>query len=195
MIWKIDIRRNGRLRGLFNQLETTPGDKKYYFQMLTRILNNLVRNYVSRNQYRFNKTRKKLGVSLTHQNYVPKNVRPFFPRYPFCQLDIRIKGIQRNFRPIVIVPKSSKYLAIPVDKKSFQKSPRSFRGLFKPKGKNVLARNKGRGKLEILYALTRQAYQPMQKGMLPDERELLSQAYFRLLKHIREPEYDPDVNK
>lgn len=195
MIWKIDIRRNGRLRELFSKTIKTSANRKYYIQFLTRILNNLVRDYVSRNQYRFNKTRKKLGVSLTHQNYVPKNVRPFFPKYPFCHLDIRIKGIQRNFRPIVIVPKSSKYLAIPVDRKSFQKSPRSFSGLFKPKGKNVLARNKGRRKLEILYALTRQVYQPMQKGMLPDERELLSQAYFRLLKHIREPEYDPDVNK
>lgn len=195
MIWKIDIRRNGRLRELFNELATTVGDRNYYIQIMTRILTNLVREHVSRNQYRFNKTRKKLGVSLTHENYVPKNVRPFFPKYPLCQLDIRIKGIQRNFRPIVIVPKSAKYLTIPVDRKSFQKSPRSFNGLFKPKNKNVLARNKGRGELEILYALTRQVYQPMQKGMLPDERELLSQAYFRLLKHIREPEYDPDVNK
>lgn len=194
MIWKIDIKRNGRMRELFNELGTSPGYRQYYIKILTRIIVQLIKEHVQRNQHRFNKTRKKLGVSLAHQNYVPKNVRTFFPRYPYCQVDLRIKGIQRNFRPIVIIPKRAKYLTIPVSRESFQKSARQFNDLFKPKGKNVLARNKN-GKLEVLYALTRQAYQPVQKGMLPDERELLSKAYFRLLKYIQEPENDPDVNK
>jgi hypothetical protein len=187
MIWKIDIRQNRRLRDLFYRHAFGPVNQKKYIQILTRFLVTLTKEHVTRNQYRFNKTRKNLGVSLVHQNYVAKNVRPFFPRYPYCQLDIRIKGIQRNFRPLVIVPKHSKYLTIPVSKVSFQKSARQFSGLFKPKGKNVLARKKGKS-LEILYALTRQAYQPMTRGMLPDERQILNRAYYQLSKYINEEE-------
>lgn len=188
MIWKINIARNGRLNELFKKIFIRPGDKKRYLQVLTRILVRLIREYIQQNQYRFNKTRKKLGVSLIHQNYVSRNVEQKPSVWPNCHIELKIKGIERNFRPLVILPKRAKYLTIPTSKESFGKSARQFNGLFKPKGKNVLARNKN-GKLEILYALTRQVYQPMTKGMLPNERELLSKGYRLLLSYIQEDEY------
>lgn len=188
MLYKVNINRNSKLRLLFNQLFVSAGDKKKYLRVLTRILVNLIREHIQRNQHRFNKTRKKLGVSLVHQNYVPRNVMPMPSAYPNCHIDLKIKGIERNFRPLVIVPKSSKYLTIPTSKVSFGKSARRFHDLFKPKGKNVLARNNN-GKLEILYALARQVYQPMTRGMLPDERLLLNRGYQRLLAYIQEGKY------
>lgn len=188
MLYKVNINRNPKLNSMFKRLFVSAGDKKKYLQVLTRILVNLIRDHIQRNQYRFNKTRKKLGVSLVHQNYVPRNVIQEHSSYPNCHIDLRIKGIERNFRPLVILPKKTKYLTIPTSKVSFGKSARQFNDLFKPKGKNVLARNRN-GKLEILYALARQVYQPMTKGMLPDERQLLSKGYQRLLAYIQEGKY------
>jgi hypothetical protein len=183
MVWRINIKQNKLLTRLIDN--TSKRERQLILFNLMRIIVSLIRQHISRNQYRFTKTRKKFGLPLTHQNYIQQNVIGLHSKFPYCNVDVKIKGIERNFRPIVILPRRSKYLTIPTNRESVGKSARQFNNLFKPKGKNVLARRKGKS-LEILYALTRQVYQPMQKGMLPDERELLSLAYTKLVNVLSE---------
>lgn len=185
MIWNIHIKRNAKIKRFFDaEVKGPDANRNYYFQLLNRFIVRRIKHHISNNQYRFNKTRKRFGISGARTNYIPSNVNQTNSSYPVVKVDVGIKGIERNFRPLVILPKSKKYLTIPVSRESYGKSARQF-DLFKPKGKNVLARRKGKS-LEILYALSRQVYQPMQKGMLPDERQLLSNAYIDLVKYINE---------
>jgi hypothetical protein len=186
MIWNIHIKRNAQIKRFFDaEVKGPDANRNYYFQLLNRFIVRRIKQHISNNQYRFNKTRKRFGISGARTNYIPSNVYQGKSSYPTVKVDVRIKGIERNFRPLVILPKSRKYLTIPVSRESYGKSAWEF-DLFKPKGKNVLAKKTKSKKLEILYALSRQVYQPMEKGMLPDERQLLSNAYIDLVKYINE---------
>ncbi len=63
----------------------------------------------------------------------------------------------------VIVPKTSKYLTIPVNKKSYGKSAKSFKDLYVLKtdsGELYLVRNKGKDSIEFLYWLAKKVEIP-----------------------------------
>ena len=194
MVWKINILQSSRIRDLFTNRLTNqfPIDRILLTRVIGRSILKQIQSYIIRNQYRFSKTKNNLGLPSTpHKNYSPLNVSLQNVNYPYVNINLNIKGIERHFRPIVILPKQGKYLTIPTDKESFNKSPRNFNNLFKPKNKNILARpdkSKQNG-LKVLYALTTQVYQPRNSTLLPNTYLLLANARREVESFIANPKY------
>lgn len=195
MVWNINISHSPQLKTLlsniFNslkQLNLKPVVYQSILNTLGEIATDEIKRYITANQFRFSKTKNKLGISATpHNNYSPTNVYNQGAVEGFIRVGLNIKGIERNFRPVIILPKQHTYLTIPTDKESYNKSPREFNNLFKPKGKNVLAKvdkSKPNG-LKVLYSLTRQVYQQMDNTMLPKESVLLYHCYTRLSNIVK----------
>lgn len=191
MIYQININHSPPLRNLLtsiqrslNQLNLKSIVYQSFLNTLAELATDEIRRYISTNQFRYSKTKNKLGIPTTpHMNYSPNNVSNRGCTSQFINISLNIKGIERNFRPITIIPKKGKYLTIPTDKESYNKSPKSFNNLFKPKNKNILAKTdktKPNG-LKVLYSLTRQVNQPMDNTMLPKESVILFNCYIRLL--------------
>ena len=132
-----------------------------------------IRRYISSHQYLFTKTRNKLGISGVHKNYTPENVQLNGIVGNYLEINLKIKGIERAFRAVSIVPKRSKYLTIPTIAKAVDKSPREFNNLFKPRNRNVLAKNEN-GQLVVYYSLAKQVYQPMDKRLLPSSQQVIN---------------------
>lgn len=72
-------------------------------------------------------------------------------------VSIGVAGVSRAFHDVDIFPVNAKSLAIPLRPEAQGKSPRAFEGLFKPKGKNILAKNEG-GTLVAYYALSKHVH-------------------------------------
>lgn len=134
-----------------------------------------IKRYIVSHQHLFTKTRNQLGISGPHRNYIPGNVSLAGIQANKVIVNLNIKGIERAFRPIVILPKSTKYLAIPKKAEAANKSPKQIPGLFKPKGLKVLAKNIS-GRLDIYYSLASQVYQPVDRRLLPTENEVVRYA-------------------
>ena len=90
-----------------------------------------IRRYISSHQHLFTKTRNKLGISGAHKNYTPENVSLNGIVGQYLEINLNIKGIERAFRAVTIVPKRGKYLTIPTIAKAVDKSPKEFNDLLK----------------------------------------------------------------
>ena len=70
-------------------------------------------------------------------------------------------------------------LTIPMHSDAFHHSTRDFNDLFKPKGKNILARNVN-GQLAAMFALAKSAFQKQDSSLMPTDDNLAS-GIFRAL--------------
>lgn len=63
---------------------------------------------------------------------------------------------------------NGKWLTIPLHKSAYGKTAREFKGLFKPKGKNILAQVIN-GSLVAIFALVKRVVQKIDKALLPSD--------------------------
>lgn len=88
-------------------------------------------------------------------------------------------GLTRAFGDLHITATRAKALTIPIDRVSHGKRVADLRreghDVFRPKGTNILAESKGKGKrarLRPLYALVRSVTVPKDEGLLPGRRKI-----------------------
>ena len=93
--------------------------------------------------------------------------------------NVDIPGASRAYHDINIRPVRAKMLTIPMHSDAFHHSARDFNDLFKPKGKNILARNVN-GQLVAMFALAKSAFQKQDSSLMPTDENLAS-GIFRAL--------------
>ena len=93
--------------------------------------------------------------------------------------NIDIEGAGRAYHDVIIRPVRAKTLTIPIHSDAFHHSARDFNDLFKPKGKNILARNVN-GQLVAMFALAKSAFQKKDSSLMPTDENLAS-GIFRAL--------------
>ena len=94
-------------------------------------------------------------------------------------VNVDIPGASRAYNDINIRPVKAKMLTIPMHSDAFHHSARDFNDLFKPKGKNILARNVN-GQLVAMFALAKSAFQKKDSSLMPTDDNLAS-GIFRAL--------------
>ena len=93
--------------------------------------------------------------------------------------NVDIPGAGRAYHDVIIRPVKAKMLTIPIHSDAFHHSARDFNDLFKPKGKNILARNVN-GNLVAMFALAKSAFQKQDSSLMPTDDNLAS-GIFRAL--------------
>ena len=88
-------------------------------------------------------------------------------------------GLSRAWHDLHITPKNKRALTLPIDRISAHKSVADLRGegheIFRPKGTNILAETRGKGKsarMRPLYALVKSVVVPKDEGLLPTVKDL-----------------------
>ena len=85
--------------------------------------------------------------------------------------NVDIPGANRAYNDINIRPVKAKMLTIPMHSDAFHHSARDFNDLFKPKGKNILARNVN-SQLVAMFALAKSAFQKKDSSLMPTDDNL-----------------------
>ena len=85
--------------------------------------------------------------------------------------NVDIPGAGRAYHDVIIRPVRAKMLTIPMHSDAFHHSARDFNDLFKPKGKNILARNVN-GQLVAMFALAKSAFQKQDSSLMPTDDNL-----------------------
>ena len=93
--------------------------------------------------------------------------------------NVDIPGAGRAYHDVIIRPVRAKMLTIPMHSAAFHHSAKDFNDLFKPKGKNILARNVN-GQLVAMFALAKSAFQKKDSSLMPTDDNLAS-GIFRAL--------------
>ena len=88
-------------------------------------------------------------------------------------------GLSRAYHDLHITPKKRRALTLPLDRISAHKSVAELKKeghvLFRPKGTNILAETRGKGKnakLRPLFALVKSVTVPQDSGLLPTTKEI-----------------------
>ena len=92
---------------------------------------------------------------------------------------VDIESAGKAYHDVNILPVRAKMLTIPMHSDAFHHSARDFNDLFKPKGKNILARNVN-GQLVAMFALAKSAFQKKDSSLMPTDENLAS-GIFRAL--------------
>ena len=94
-------------------------------------------------------------------------------------VNVDIPGISRAYHDVTIRPIRARALTIPIHQSAYGKKAADFNDLFKPKGKNILARNVN-GQLVAMFALAKSAFQKQDSSLMPTD-ENLANGIFRAL--------------
>ena len=94
-------------------------------------------------------------------------------------VNIDIPGISRAYHDVTIRPTHARHLTIQIHQSAYGKRVSDFNDLFKPKGKNILARNVN-GQLVAMFALAKSAFQKQDSSLMPTDDNLAS-GIFRAL--------------
>ena len=94
-------------------------------------------------------------------------------------VNVDIPGINRAYHDVTIRPTHARHLTIPIHQSAYGKRVSDFNDLFKPKGKNILARNVN-GQLVAMFALAKSAFQKKDSSLMPTDDNLAS-GIFRAL--------------
>ena len=97
--------------------------------------------------------------------------------------NVDIPGANRAYNDINIRPVKAKMLTIPMHSDAFHHSVRDFNDLFKPKGKNILARNLN-GQLVAMFALAKSAFQKQDRSLMPTDDNLASGIFKALCQKL-----------
>ena len=97
--------------------------------------------------------------------------------------NVDIPGASRAYHDINIRPVRAKMLTIPMHSDAFHHSARDFNDLFKPKGKNILARNVN-GQLVAMFALAKSAFQKQDSSLMPTDENLASGIFKALCQKL-----------
>ena len=94
-------------------------------------------------------------------------------------VNVNIPGAGRAYHDVTIRPVRARHLTIPIHQSAYGKKVSDFNDLFKPKGKNILARNDN-GQLVAMFALAKSAFQKKDSSLMPTDDNLAS-GIFRAL--------------
>ena len=100
-----------------------------------------------------------------------------------ARIDIDIPGAGRAYHDVDIYPKNANWLAIPLHAAARGRNPREFKGLFKPKNKNILALVQNNA-LVAMYALSRHVHQNQDSSLLPSDDNILESLAEEFIKHF-----------
>ena len=92
---------------------------------------------------------------------------------------VGIESAGRAYHDVTIRPVRARHLTIPMHQSAYGKKVSDFNDLFKPKGKNILARNVN-GQLVAMFALAKSAFQKKDSSLMPTDENLAS-GIFRAL--------------
>ena len=92
---------------------------------------------------------------------------------------VDIESAGRAYHDVTIKPVRARHLTIPMHQIAYGKKVSDFNDLFKPKGKNILARNVN-GQLVAMFALAKSAFQKQDSSLMPTDDNLAS-GIFRAL--------------
>ena len=101
-------------------------------------------------------------------------------------VDIDVPGVTRAYRDLTIRPKFRKYLAIPIHRSSYGKSPKDFGDLIFIKKKNGgrLLAQKTPGGLTFLFALRESVFQRRNPGLMPTDQSLAASVFGRIKAYL-----------
>ena len=97
--------------------------------------------------------------------------------------NVDIPGAGRAYHDVVIKPVRARHLTIPIHQIAYGKKVSDFNDLFKPKGKNILARNVN-GNLVAMFALAKSAFQKQDSSLMPTDDNLASGIFKALCKKL-----------
>ena len=97
--------------------------------------------------------------------------------------NVDIEGAGRAYHDVIIRPVRAKMLTIPMHPDAVHHSARDFNDLFKPKGKNILARNVN-GNLVAMFALAKSAFQKQDSSLMPTDDNLASGIFKALCQKL-----------
>lgn len=99
-------------------------------------------------------------------------------------VNVDIPGISRAYHDITIKPIRAKSLTIPIHQAAYGKKAADFDDLFKPKGKNILARMQGND-LVAMFVLAKSAFQKQDKSLMPPDDHLAGGIFRALCQTLR----------
>ena len=83
-------------------------------------------------------------------------------------VDVNVDGATRAYNDITILPIHGSYLTIPILEEAKGKTVADYDGLFRPKGKDYLAKVM-EGNLVAIFALVQSAFQPKDSSLMPKD--------------------------
>ena len=83
-------------------------------------------------------------------------------------VDVNVAGASRAYDDITILPIHGSYLTIPILEEAMGKTVSDYDGLFRPKGKDYLAKVMN-GELVAIFALVQSAFQPKDSSLMPTD--------------------------
>ena len=98
--------------------------------------------------------------------------------------NVDIPGAGRAYHDVVIKPVRSRHLTIPIHQIAYGKKVSDFNDLFKPKGKNILARNVN-GQLVAMFALATSAFQKKDSSLMPPDEHLAGGVFRAITSKIK----------
>lgn len=105
---------------------------------------------------------------------------------PSASIDIDVPGVTRAYHDMLIRPKFRKYLAIPIHRSSYSKSPKDFGDLIfikKKNGSRLLAEKAPDG-LTFLFALRESVFQRRNPGLMPSDKALADNVFARIKAYL-----------
>lgn len=99
-------------------------------------------------------------------------------------VNVDIPGISRAYHDVTIRPIRARALTIPIHQSAYGKKAADFNDLFKPKGKNILARNVG-GTLVAMFALAQSAFQKKDPTLMPPDEHLAGGIFRAICQKIK----------
>ena len=83
-------------------------------------------------------------------------------------VDVNVAGATRAYDDVLILPIHGSYLTIPILEEAMGKTVSDYDGLFRPKGKDYLAKVMN-GELVAIFALVQSAFQPKDSSLMPTD--------------------------
>ena len=105
------------------------------------------------------------------QHWDPDKVQQGDSQGVVGNVNVNIPGAGRAYHDVTIRPTHAMHLTIPIHQSAYGKKVSDFNDLFKPKGKNILARNVN-GQLVAMFALAKSAFQKQDSSLMPTDDNL-----------------------
>ena len=118
------------------------------------------------------------------KHWDPKKVNPGKSNGLTGTTVVDIPGAGRAYHDVVIKPIRARALTIPIHASAFGKKASDFNDLFKPKGKNILARNEN-GQLVAMFALAKSAFQKKDPSLMPPDERLAGDVFSALATKLK----------
>ena len=98
-------------------------------------------------------------------------------------VDVNVAGAKRAYDDVLILPIHGSYLTIPILEEAKGKTVADYEGLFRPNGKDYLAKVMN-GELVAIFALVQGAFQPKDSSLMPTDERFCSSIENRWIEKL-----------